>query len=108
MYAIIHESGGQRKVQVGEVITIDLLNEGLGKAGDKVNFDQVLVVGEIGGGAKIGAPLVKGASVKAEIVEPMVLGEKLVVQKFRTKKAFKKKTGHRQRYTTVKVTAINA
>ena len=47
-------------------------------------------------------------SVTGEVVEPVVMGEKLHIQKFRTKKAFKKKTGHRQRYTSVKITAITA
>jgi large subunit ribosomal protein L21 len=49
---------------------------------------------------------VAGASVSGEVVDPVVMGEKLYIQKFRTKKAFKKKTGHRQRYTSVKITAI--
>lgn len=108
MYAIIHESGGQRKVQAGDVVLVDLMKEGQAKPGDKVTFDQVLLAGEGSGSAKIGAPVLAKASVSGEVVEPVVLGEKLVVQKFRTKKAFKKKTGHRQRYTSVKITAINA
>ncbi len=108
MYAIIHESGGQRKVISGETILVDLLNEGQAKPGQKVTFDQVLLVGEGEGKSKIGTPLVSKASVTGEVVEPVVMGEKLTVQKFRTKKAFKKKTGHRQRFTSVKITAINA
>ncbi len=108
MYAIIQESGGQRKVLSGETILVDLLDEGQAKAGQKVTFSQVLLIGEGEGKSKIGAPLLSAASVIGEVVEPVVMGEKLVVQKFRTKKAFKKKTGHRQRYTSVKITAINA
>ena len=106
MYAIIQESGSQRRVAEGEVVMVDLVESGQAKAGQKLTFDQVLLVGKGGGGAQIGQPFVAGASVTAEVVEPMVLGEKLSVQKFRTKKAFKKRTGHRQRYTTVRITAI--
>ena len=106
MYAIIQESGSQRRVAEGDVVMVDLVEAGQAKAGQKLTFDQVLLVGKGEGQAQIGQPFVSGASVTAEVVEPMVLGEKLSVQKFRTKKAFKKRTGHRQRYTTVRITAI--
>lgn len=107
MYAIIEESGSQRKIQKGDEILVDLLEDGNATAGKSVQFGKVLVVGEIGGGAKIGAPYVAGASVTGEILEPVVLGDKLYIQKFREKKAWQRRTGHRQRYTKVKVTAIN-
>lgn len=107
MYAIIEESGSQRKVTQGEEFLTDLVEGGEAKAGKALKFDKVLVVGEIGGGAKLGQPYVSGASVTAEVVEPMVLGEKLHIQKFQAKKTWQKKTGHRQQYTKVKVTAIN-
>lgn len=107
MYAIIEDSGAQRKVQQDDVILIDLYKGGEAQAGEAITFDRVLLVaGE--GGAKIGKPLVSGASVSGEIVEPMVKGEKLRIQKFRPKKGYKRQTGHRQRYTKVRVTAINA
>jgi large subunit ribosomal protein L21 len=106
MYAIIEESGSQRKVTQGETILIDLLNEGEAQPGQAVTFDKVLVVGEAGGNAKLGQPYVAGASVAAEVVQPVVLGEKLHIQHFQAKKTWQKKTGHRQRYTQVKVTAI--
>ena len=105
-YAIIEESGGQRKVTDGEVIYIDLYNSGESKAGDKIDIDKVLVVGSAGGDAKLGAPYVKGASVTLEVTEPMVKGDKLFIHKFRTKSTYQKKTGHRQRFTKVKVSAI--
>ena len=108
MYAIIEESGSQRKVSEGEVILVDLLEAGAAQPGRKVSFSKVLLVGRDGADATVGQPYVKGASVAAEVVEPVVQGEKLYIQKFRTKKAFKKKTGHRQRYTSVRITAINA
>ena len=72
-----------------------------------MSFDKVLVVGEVGGTAKIGAPYVAGATVVGEVIDPNFQGEKLYIQKFREKKAWQRKTGHRQRYTKVKITAIN-
>lgn len=108
MYAIIEDSGAQRTVRKDEVVLIDLVEGGGAKPGQAVNFANVLLVGRGDGKATVGRPYVPGASVVAEVVEPVVLGEKLQVQKFRTKKAYKKRTGHRQRYTSVKITAINA
>jgi large subunit ribosomal protein L21 len=108
MYAIIEESGSQRKVVTGDVISVDLLNSGQATIGQAITFDKVLVVGEVGGSAKVGAPYVAGASVKGEVVTPDVKGEKLYIQKFQAKKTWQKKTGHRQHYTLVKVTSINA
>ena len=107
MYAIIEESGSQRKVIQGEAILIDLLDEGTAAAGKTITFDKVLVVGTADGSAKLGQPYVAGATVAAEVLEPVVLGDKLHIQHFQAKKAWQKKTGHRQRYTKVKVTAIN-
>ncbi len=107
MYAIIEESGGQRIVAQGDEILVDLLDEGGAKVGQAVTFDKVLVVGETGGSAKVGQPYVAGASVKAEVVEPLVLGEKIDIHKQRPKKAYRKKQGHRQQYTLVKVSAIS-
>ena len=106
MYAIIEESGGQRKVAEGETVYIDLYQQGQGETGAKITFDKVLVVGADGGNAKIGKPFVDGASVTAEIVDPAVKGTKLFIYKFRAKKGYKRKTGHRQRYTQVKITSI--
>ena len=105
-YAIIEESGGQRKVTEGEVIYIDLYNSGESKAGDTIEIDKVLVVGTAGGDAKLGAPYVKGASVTLEVTEPMKKGDKLFIHKFRTKNTYRRKTGHRQRFTIVKVAGI--
>lgn len=107
-YAIIEESGGQRKVHQGDEILIDLYNSGESKEGDSITYDKVLVVGPEGGSAKVGQPYVSGASVTAEVIDPVVMGDKLHIYKFRPKKHYKRKTGHRQRYTSVRVTAINA
>jgi large subunit ribosomal protein L21 len=106
MYAIIEESGGQRKVTEGEEILIDLYKGGEAAAGEAINFEKVLIVGEVGGEAKIGQPYVDGASVSAEVIEPMFKGEKVFIHKFKPKTGYIRKTGHRQRYTRVKITGI--
>ena len=105
-YAIIEESGGQRKVTQDDQILIDLHNSGESAAGDTITIDNVLVVGEPGGDAKIGTPYVSGASVTLEITEPIVKGEKIFIYKHRPKNTYQRKTGHRQRYTACKVSAI--
>lgn len=108
MYAIIEEAGGQRKVLQGEEFLTDLVDEGAAKQGQTIKFDRVLLVGDEGADARIGQPYVPAASVTVEVVEPVVLGDKIDIHKFRAKKGYKRKTGHRQRYTRVKVTAIKA
>jgi len=114
MYAIIEEGGGQRKVTADQEVLIDLISEGEGdskkpvEAGKTITFDRVLLASEEGQAAKIGAPYVDGATVTAEVVEPVVMGKKLFIYKFKPKKGYRRKTGHRQRYTKVKITAVNA
>ncbi len=106
-YAVIVEGGGQRRVKEGEVIDIDLIDGGEAQVGKKISFDQVLLIsGGEGGSAKVGTPFLAGASVAAEVVEPLVKGDKLVVQYFQAKKGSRNRTGHRQKYTRVKVTGI--
>ena len=108
MYAIIEESGGQRKVTEGDEILIDLYQGGEAKAGASMTFGKVLLIGaDDASKAKIGQPYVDGASVEAEILDPEFKGEKLHIYKFKPKKGYKRKTGHRQRYTSVRVTKIN-
>ncbi len=107
MYAIITEGGGQRKVAQGEEFLADLIDGGSVQVGKAVKFDKVLLVGTAGGSAKFGKPYVAGASVTAEVVEAVVMGEKLFVQYFQAKKGSRSRVGHRQRYTKLKVTAIN-
>ncbi|QKK07964.1 MAG: 50S ribosomal protein L21 [Planctomycetota bacterium] len=107
MYAIIEESGGQRKVTQDEVILIDLYKGGETSVGEAITFDKVLVVGDVGGDAKLGQPYVAGASVTAEIVEPKFQGDKLYIHKFKPKTGYRRKTGHRQTYTRVKITGIS-
>jgi large subunit ribosomal protein L21 len=107
MYAIIEEGGGQRTVRKDEVILIDLIDEGAAKVGKVVEFKHVLLVSGEKATLKIGQPYVAGASVKAEVVEAFVKGEKIHIHKYRRRKGYRRKTGHRQTYTKVKITAIN-
>lgn len=101
MYAIISDSGRQYKVEEGQELQVDYRDA---TKGDKITFDNVLCVsGE--GGTKLGKPTVSGASVTAEVIGAK-LGKKLVVQKFRRRKNSRRKNGHRQVYTTVRVEKI--
>ena len=102
MYAIIEEGGRQFKVTSGDTIQVDRAAEGDAKT---LTFDRVLLVaGE--GKPKIGAPLVKGASVTADVIGP-IKGPKVMTVKYRRRKGYHKKIGHRQQYTAVKITGIN-
>jgi large subunit ribosomal protein L21 len=101
MYAIIADGGRQYKVEEGQELEIDYRDVPKGEA---VKFERVLAVsGE--GGVKLGKPTVAGASVTAEVLGP-VNGPKLVVQKFRRRKNSRRKTGHRQLYTMVRIGKI--
>lgn len=107
MYAIIEASGGQLVVRKDELFEIDLIDEGNAAVGKSITFDKVLVVGGIDGeSAKIGQPYVTGAKVTAEVVEPLVKGDKLRIQYFQPKKGSRRRTGHRQKYTKIKITSI--
>ena len=101
MYAVIETGGKQYRVQEGDVITIEKL---VVEAGDKVEFDKVLVIGE-GAEIKIGAPYVDGAKVFANVVENGK-GKKVIIYKYKSKKDYRKKQGHRQPYTMVEITGI--
>lgn len=104
MYAIIEDSGSQIKASVGAVLTVDLRE--LPETAKSVTFDRVLLLAK-DTTAKVGAPYLSGASVVADILEREVKGEKLDIIKFKRRKGYRKKIGHRQRYMKVKVTAIN-
>ncbi|CAG9619490.1 50S ribosomal protein L21 [Sutcliffiella rhizosphaerae] len=102
MYAIIETGGKQIKVEAGQTIYIEKLDAA---EGDVVTFDQVLFVG--GDNVKVGSPLVEGASVTAK-VEKQGRAKKITVFKYKAKKNYRKKQGHRQPYTKLVVDAINA
>ena len=102
-YAIIETGGKQYRVSVGDRLSVEKLDV---EAGGAVTFDRVLLLGG-GGSTKVGAPVVKGASVTAT-VEETYRGEKIVVFKFKPKKRYRRRTGHRQTLTRLNITAINA
>lgn len=103
MYAIIEESGKQYKVTTGDVIRID---RHLDDSVKTLRFDRVLLVGGEGS-PKVGQPVLAGATVSADVVGE-VKGKKIESVKYKRRKGFHKTIGHRQKYTAVKITAINA
>ncbi|MEM1410076.1 MAG: 50S ribosomal protein L21 [Pseudomonadota bacterium] len=101
-YAVIQTGGKQFRVAVGDVINVEKLD---GNAGDKVMLDRVLMLG--GDNVKVGAPLIEGATVQAEIVE-QTRAPKIIVFKKRRRQNYRRKKGHRQQLTTLKINEINA
>jgi large subunit ribosomal protein L21 len=101
-YAIIRTGGKQFRVEQGKTLKFPSLP---GEAGTTVEFNDVLL-GSDGSTPRVGVPTLKGASVKGEIVE-QGLGDKIIVFKFKRRKNYAKKQGHRQGYTAVKITAIS-
>lgn len=104
MYAIIATDGRQYKVEEGQEIQVDLRDEV--KEGDTVTFDRILLVSGGEGGVKLGQPVVAGASVTAEVLG-LEMGDKVYIQKMRRRKNFRRRTGHRQMYTRVRINQIN-
>ena len=102
MFAVIKTGGKQYKVAADDVITIEKV---AGEAGEAVTFSEVLLIG--GETTVVGAPTVAGASVTGTVVE-QGRAKKVIIFKKRRRKSWRKKEGHRQEQTTVKITAINA
>ena len=103
MYAIVEIAGKQYKVTEGRYVDVDQLNL---DDGAELNLDQVLLVsGE--GAPKIGQPIVAGASVKATVMESGK-DKKIIVYKMKRKKGYRRKQGHRQEFTRIKVEKISA
>ncbi len=100
MYAIIETGGKQYRVQEGDVIRVEKLKA---EAGEVVNFDHVLVLGE-GEGAKVGTPYT-GDVVEGKVVESGK-GKKVIIFKYKAKKDYRKKQGHRQPYTAVEILSV--
>jgi large subunit ribosomal protein L21 len=98
-YAVIEAGGKQHLVTKDQELQVELV-------GDKktLSFEPLLVFDEKT--AQVGTPKVSGMSVKAEVVEPKVAGDKVKIMKFKAKKRVKKQTGHRQKYSKIKITAI--
>lgn len=103
MYAIIETGGKQYKVCQGDVIYVEKI---AANDGDEVVFDKVLAVGE-GEQITVGTPVVEGAAVNGKIIKTGK-GKKIIIYKMKPKKGYRKKQGHRQPYTKVEITGINA
>lgn len=103
MYAIIVDGGRQYKVTEGQELVIDYRDA---SSGDALNFDRVVALSN-GSSLKVGEPTLGGASVTAKVLG-VVQGPKLVVQKFRRRKTFRRRTGHRQLFTKVQIEKITA
>lgn len=101
-YAIVETGGKQYRVKVGDVLSVEKLD---GEAGSAVKLDRVLLVGG-SDDVKIGTPVVDGASVDATIADHY-RGEKIVVFKYKPKKNYRRRTGHRQSLTRLQITGIN-
>ena len=102
MYAIIRTGGKQYRVAVDDEIQIEKVKGAEGT----LTFEEVLAV-KTDDGLKVGAPCVEGATVQAEILE-VAKADKVIVYKYKSKKDYRRKQGHRQPYMKVKITAINA
>ncbi len=98
MFAVIRTGGKQYKVSSGDVIAVEKLE---GNEGDKVELSEVMMAGD-----KIGAPLLSGAKVLAEIVKQF-RDEKVIIFKKRRRHNYRRKKGHRQYLTQIKITSIN-
>src|SRR5690242_6970000 len=103
MYAVIKTGGKQYRVQQGDVIRVELLE---GDKGGKITFNEVLMIGG-NDSPKVGAPTVSGAKVEAEILDPKVGGIK-TVHFIKRWFGFTRRSGHRQKYTELKITGISA
>lgn len=102
MYAIIRTGGKQFRAEPGSVLRIPSLEA---EVGEKVTFDEVLLGGD-GDDLKVGAPTLAGASVEAEVTAHGK-GEKIIVFKWKRRKNYRKKQGHRQKYTEVRISDVN-
>ena len=101
MYAIFRALGKQFRAEKGMTLQLPLM---AAEPGSKLTFDEVLLTAD-GDTITAGAPLVKGASVTAEVVG-MIKADKIYVWKFKRRKNYRRKTGHRQKYTEVRITDV--
>ena len=103
MYAIIKTGGKQYKVAEGDTLKVEKLGV---EAGETVTFDEVLMVSK-DGSITVGTPTVENATVTASVVEEGK-NKKIIVYKYKPKKGYQKKQGHRQPFTKIKIEKINA
>ena len=105
-YAIIDLGGSQQKVSQGDTIHVDLLGRNASEQDAAVSFDRVLLV-RSDEGTKIGSPLVEGAAVTATVLGE-TKGKKVIVFKKKRRKQYRRKNGHRERFTVVRIEEIQA
>lgn len=103
MYAVVASGGKQYKVEAGEVLRVEKL---AGEVGSSVTFDKVLMFSD-GENVQIGQPALENVKVSGSIVE-QDKGKKIIVFKYKRRKRFRKKQGHRQAYTAIKIESIEA
>ena len=102
MYAIIRDRGMQYRVEKGQVLQVALMDA---EPGSQVELDEVLMIG--GDQAQVGTPLVAGAKVVAKVLGD-IKGDKIIVFKYKNKKRYRRRTGHRQKYTSIAISDIVA
>ena len=105
MYAIVEIQGQQFKAEEGKKLFVHHIKDV--EAGKTVEFDKVLLV-DVDGAVKVGAPTVEGAKVVVEVVNPLVKGDKVIVFKMKRRKDYRKKNGHREQFTQVVIKQVVA
>ena len=105
MYAIVEINGQQFKAEEGKKLFVQQIKEAA--EGQTVEFEKVLLV-DADGAVKVGAPTVDGAKVTAEVVTPLVKGDKVIVFKMKRRKDYRKKNGHRQQFTEIVIKSVIA
>jgi large subunit ribosomal protein L21 len=103
MYAVINTGGKQYKVQPGDTLRIEKI---AGSVGSKVTFDKILMIAD-GETIRVGQPIVEQAAVQASIVE-QDKAKKILVFKYKRRKRYRRKQGHRQPYTAIRIDGIEA
>ena len=103
MYAVIQTGGKQYRVAEGETLRVEKLSA---NTGDKLSFSPLLFADD-GGNVQIGKPNVSGIKVDAEVLG-QGLGDKILIFKYKRRKSYRRKTGHRQPFTALKIVSINA
>ena len=104
MFAVIKTGGKQYRVSEDDVLVVEKL---VAEAGETIQFDEVLMIGEEGKAPTVGSPLIDKASVSAEVVR-QTRGEKIIIFKKRRRQNSRRRNGHRQNLTLVKITGISA
>lgn len=103
MYAVVETGGKQYKVAPGDALRVEKLEGG---KGDAIVFDRVIMISDENGATELGAPVVEGATVKASVIH-QGRAKKVLVMKYKKRKRYRVKTGHRQPFTLVRIESIS-